>query len=79
MSENMHDRFVHVLRARGAADVPSTSRRFTKLKFEGRFYFVGKSGSLRVGPTASAEHSFPVAAARKREMLDAYDDMVGRI
>lgn len=64
----LHDRFVAALIARGCVVVPSRSGKVTTLTKNGvEFYFVGRSGSLRLGRVYT--YSFPVNDRGKRALL----------
>lgn len=65
----LQDRFAATLLANGSTEVPSRSgrvRTFTKGN-EGSFYFLGKGGSVRVGP--SLTRSIPASEAFKNLLL----------
>jgi hypothetical protein len=69
--KTIHDRLVAALVGRGAKLVPYETKRYTALAWqsEGRplFFFVGRNGSLRLGPNITESH--PVPPAFKARLL----------
>jgi hypothetical protein len=54
MTKSLRERFSEALKARGEHEVLSKSRRYlTFTRAKGGFFFIGKSGSLRFGPSSS--------------------------
>jgi len=55
MAKRKRDKIADALAERGCIEVESRSRKYKQFMIPGRdnFYFVGKSGALRVGKTIS--------------------------
>jgi hypothetical protein len=71
MSRNLQDRLADALRARGFSELPHSSRRFRKFATsrEESFYFVGRSGALRVGRNVTDSISLERTTFR-RQLLE---------
>ena len=67
--KTQHDRLVHGLLAMGADPLPKKNK-YSMFKLDNMFYFVGKSGALRVASRPAAGVSIPVAD-RHREAIMA--------
>lgn len=67
--KTMREKFITALEARGERQVASKSRKFVILtRAAGGHYYVGKSGSLRVGATVAG--SIPSSDAFKAKLLE---------
>lgn len=66
--KTLRDQFTAALIARGEHVCSTTSSKFTKFsRKEGGYYFIGKSGSLRVG--LNKTKSIPCSDQFKQELL----------
>lgn len=66
----LQERFIEALAKEGHIKTETKSRKFIPFRFqerEGWFYYVGKSGSLRMGQTIA--NSRPVSRQRKDVLL----------
>lgn len=54
MTKTLRERFVAALLKRGEKAVKETTKTIVFSRKEGGFYYIGKSGSLRYGPTKTA-------------------------
>lgn len=65
----LHDQFVSALEKRGCKRVNGRTQKYTQLTREkGGFYFVGRSGALRVGKVST--RSIPVSDKFKQLLLE---------
>lgn len=70
--KTMREKFQAALEARGSAVIPSRSRKFvvmTRATPTDGFYFIGKSGSLRIGQTIQG--SIPASSKFKQLLLES--------
>lgn len=70
MSKTLQERFIEALIKRGNTIVPSKSRKYTVVTRNhkpGTFYFVGKSGAVRIGRASTK--SVPVGPKFKAQLL----------
>lgn len=70
MPMTMREKFLVALKARGATEVDNRHSKFVKLTRPSgeKFYFVGKSGSLRIG--ANVRTSVPASDDFKKRLLE---------
>ena len=59
MEMKKSDQVIEYVKSQGGVEIPSTSRKYRKFTRPGelRFYWVGKSGALRIGPTIASSYS----------------------
>jgi hypothetical protein len=70
MAKTLKEKFIKALQARGSVITESKSGKYvtmTRPRWEGEFYFLGNSGSLRIGRCSAK--SIPVSNAFKTLLL----------
>lgn len=66
----LRERYREALRLMGAVEVPRRSRRyFVYRRPDGMFYYVGRQGALRFGPTIA--RSWPASDLIKHSLLES--------
>lgn len=75
---SIRDRYIKALTAQGEHELKNHKSRkyvvFTHHGFDG-YYFIGKSGALRYGPTVT--NSWPMSSAAKAKLLGSRADTMG--
>lgn len=67
MAVTLQEQFIAALVNLGEREVKRTHKRIVFSRKEGGHYYIGKSGSLRIGKTISS--SMPVSAGFKQRLL----------
>lgn len=65
--KTLQERYIEALIARGEKEVKLTAKRIVYSRAKGGYYYLGKSGSLRVGSTSMG--SIPVNSKFKAMLL----------
>ena len=68
--QTLHDRYVAALQKGGAVIEPSKTKKYTVLRrIDGRNYYVGRSGAVRLGTTVAG--SVPISDNFKKKLLES--------
>lgn len=69
MAKTLREKYIEALKAKSYEEVNSRSSKYVVFRRDAEFYFyIGKSGSLRIGRTITG--SVPVTKAYKNSLLE---------
>lgn len=73
MAKTMQERFILALQKLGELEIKRTHKRIVYTRKAGGYYYIGKSGSLRIGQTSVS--SVPVNESFKKILLESIDNI----